>query len=154
EVMLDRTGCAGVSIGRGAFYNPWIFRHTLTYLETGEPSPEPGFHERLRVMRRHLELMIQTFGEEHGCRMFRKVGPWYARRFGPANEFNKRIVRLSSLAEFQELIEFYLRWREQFLDEDGELKPKFRPAPLTPSFVPGAAAPPQIPVPKGPVEVW
>ena len=26
--MLDETGCAGVSIGRGAFYNPWIFRDT------------------------------------------------------------------------------------------------------------------------------
>src|SRR5581483_2650585 len=26
--MLDATGCAGVSIGRGAFYDPWIFRRT------------------------------------------------------------------------------------------------------------------------------
>src|SRR5437764_6946926 len=25
EHMLGQTGCAGVSIGRGAFYNPWIF---------------------------------------------------------------------------------------------------------------------------------
>ncbi len=32
--MLDETGCAGVSIGRGAFYNPWIFRHTLDYLKS------------------------------------------------------------------------------------------------------------------------
>src|SRR3954470_4855114 len=26
--MLSETGCDGVSIGRGAFYNPWIFQHT------------------------------------------------------------------------------------------------------------------------------
>src|ERR1041385_2653970 len=32
--MLDETGCSGVSIGRGAFYNPWIFQHTLEYLAT------------------------------------------------------------------------------------------------------------------------
>ena len=30
--MLDETGCAGVSIGRGAFYDPWIFQRTLLYL--------------------------------------------------------------------------------------------------------------------------
>src|SRR5881409_3341434 len=30
--MLDETGCAGVSIGRGAFYDPWIFQRTLQYL--------------------------------------------------------------------------------------------------------------------------
>ena len=29
--MFDETGCAGVSIGRGAFYNPWIFLHTRHY---------------------------------------------------------------------------------------------------------------------------
>ena len=36
--MLDDTGCAGVSIGRGAFYNPWIFQHTLDYLQTFRSS--------------------------------------------------------------------------------------------------------------------
>src|SRR6266481_6158325 len=55
--MLDETGCAGVSIGRGAFYNPWIFLHTRHYLETGELPPDPTFEERVRVMRRHLDLM-------------------------------------------------------------------------------------------------
>ena len=34
--MFDETGCAGVSIGRGAFYNPWIFQHTLHYLQSSE----------------------------------------------------------------------------------------------------------------------
>src|ERR1700733_10917413 len=48
--MFDETGCAGVSIGRGAFYNPWIFQHTLHYLKTGELLPEPKFEERVRVM--------------------------------------------------------------------------------------------------------
>jgi tRNA-dihydrouridine synthase B len=37
--MLTETGCAGVSIGRGAFYNPWIFRDTQHYLKTGELPP-------------------------------------------------------------------------------------------------------------------
>jgi len=154
--MLEDTGCAGVSVGRGAFYNPWIFQHTLHFLKTGEPLAEPRFDERVRVMLRHLDLMIEVFGEEHGCRMFRKVAPWYSKRFGPTNEFNKRVVLVSSRAGFDEILADYRRWREQFLDESGELKPRFQPAPLVASFMqaPGDAQRQQIPVPKGPVEVW
>ena len=86
--MIQETGCAGVSIGRGAFYDPWIFKRTKHYLETGrtgsplpaahtsardgahgvtrptsqgELLPEPSFDERLRVLRRHFDLMIEVF---------------------------------------------------------------------------------------------
>src|SRR5437762_10286603 len=68
QVMLAETGCSGVSIGRGAFYNPWIFLHTRHYLRTGELLPEPSLEERVGVMCRHLALMVEVFGEEHGCR--------------------------------------------------------------------------------------
>jgi nifR3 family TIM-barrel protein len=154
--MLEATGCAGVSIGRGAFYNPWIFQHTRHYLNTGELLPEPTFEERVRVLCRHLDLMVEVFGEALGCRMFRKVAPWYAKGFGPAAEFNRRVVRLSSKAEFHEVLDAYLRWRRQFVDETGDLKPRFRPAPLGASFVEALPATTRaaIPVPKGPVEVW
>jgi len=175
--MLDETGCAGVSIGRGAFYNPWIFRHTLEYLQIssislapqsgereknsnsdGDLPPEPTFAERVRVMCRHLDLMIEVFGEEQGCRMFRKVAPWHAKRFGPCHEFNKRVVQVSTRAGFHEVLENYTRWRLQFLDANGELQPRFRPPPLVASFmresVPASTLREHIPVPKGPVEVW
>jgi len=154
--MIDETGCAGVSIGRGAFYNPWIFLHTRHYLRTGDLLPEPGFEERVRVMCRHLDLMVEVFGEEHGCRLFRKVAPWYAKRFGPANLFNKRVVTISSKAEFHKILSDFLEWRQQFLDEMGELKPQYQPPPLVASFMqePAVARREQIPVPKGPVEVW
>ncbi|MGA2684480.1 MAG: tRNA-dihydrouridine synthase [Verrucomicrobiota bacterium] len=181
--MFDETGCAGVSIGRGAFYNPWIFQHTLAYLgRAGSPQPaahpntdtgahgvtrptsnngelpsEPTFAERVRVMCRHLDLMIEVFGEPLGCRMFRKVAPWYAKRFGPGHEFNKRAVQISTRSEFRDVLENYIRWRQPFLDANGELLPRFRPPPMVASFMrdePAAAQHQQIPVPKGPVEAW
>ncbi len=186
--MFDETGCAGVSIGRGALYNPWIFQHTLHYLkscssgresaltsngsknnnepthvggyekQTGELLPEPSFAERVRVMCRHLDLMIEVFGEDLGCRMFRKVAPWYSKRFGPCHEFNKRAVQISTRAEFHYVLENYIRWRQQFLDDNGELLPRFQPSPMVASFMrepePASTQREQIPVPKGPVEVW
>jgi nifR3 family TIM-barrel protein len=154
--MFDETGCAGVSIGRGAFYNPWIFLQARQFLDTGHLPPEASFEERVRVLCRHLDLMVEVFGEEHGCRMFRKVAPWYAKRFGPSHEFNKRVVLLSSKAQFHEILASYRQWRRQFVDEQGELKAQYRPAPMIASFMqePGVAQRTAIPVPKGPVEVW
>jgi tRNA-dihydrouridine synthase B len=155
--MLDETGCAGVSMGRGAFYDPWIFKRTLHYLRREEELlPEPPFAERVRVLCRHFDLMVEVFGEQLGCRMFRKVAPWYSKRFGPASEFNKRVVMISTKAEFQDVLKNYLQWRQQFLDESGELRPKFQPPPMVASFMqePAAAQRQHIPVPKGPVEVW
>jgi nifR3 family TIM-barrel protein len=182
--MFDETGCAGVSIGRGAFYDPWIFKRTLQYLKSfrrdefhesqnseagkngdswnsslreGELPPEPDFSERTRILCRHLDLMIEVFGEELGCRMFRKVAPWYAKRFGPCHEFNKKVVQVSTRAEFHEVLKNYIDWRRQFLDEHGELLPRFQQPPMVASFMrnePASTQREQIPVPRGPVEVW
>jgi tRNA-dihydrouridine synthase B len=157
--MFDETGCAGVSIGRGAFYNPWIFTHTQHFLKTGQGQPEPGYRELVHVMRRHLELMIEVFGEDHGCRLFRKPASWYAKRFGPAKEFKKGVTHFRTRAEFETLLSAYEKWRAPFLDEQGELRQAYRPVPMMASFMPGAdtlagTRPASIPVPKGPVEVW
>ena len=154
--MLAETGCAGVSIGRGAFYNPWIFRQTRHYLLTGELLPEPSFDERMQVMGRHLDLMIEIFGEELGCRMFRKVAAWYARRFGPAVDFRRRLAGVRTRAEFQAAVGAYRQWRAQFCDERGELRPKFQPSKLVASFMRAAPDRPadSIPVPRGPIERW
>ena len=182
KMMFDETGCAGVSIGRGAFYNPWIFQHTLEYLNIcsrGRESAltsrdhaknnaptnvgdyetifEPPFAERVRVMCRHLDVMIEIFGEDLGCKMFRKVAPWYSKRFGPVHQFNKKVVQVSTRAQFMEVLAHYIKWRQQFLDERGELLPRFQPPPMVASFMrdePASTIREHIPVPKGPVEVW
>ncbi len=157
--MIAETGCAGVSMGRGAFYDPWIFRRTQHYLRTGELLPEPDLAERLRVMRRHFDRYLEFYGETHGARLFRKVAPWYARRFGPAKPFKQRILTINSRADFEAAIAEYLRWRSQFCDERGELRTQYAPAPLVASFLAPAGDPSvlersSLPVPKGPVEVW
>lgn len=166
-VMLKETGCAGVSIGRGAFYDPWIFRRTWAYLSrlrTGDSTgdqhsdqeipPEPTFEERLQVMRRHLDLLVEVFGEESACKMFRKIGPWYARRFGPNHEFNRRIVHLQRRDEFEEIVATYCRWRQQFCDAEGNLLPRYQPPPLTASFLAPDEVAEVVSVPSGPVEFW
>jgi tRNA-dihydrouridine synthase B len=150
--MFDETGCAAISIGRGAFYNPWIFRQIAASVGRAAPSApsfqdaEPTLDERLAVMARHLDLMVEVFGENIGCRMFRKVAIEYSKRFGPAAEFNRRIVRLERRQEFDEIVAAYRHWRAQFLDENHRLRPQYEPRPLE------AVA--TIATPKGPNELW
>ncbi len=156
--MMAVTGCAGVSAGRGAFYDPWLFRRTQYFLISGQLLPEPSFQDRIQVLRRHLDLMVEVFGEGLGCVMFRKVAPWYAKRFGPASEFNKKVVLMSSVAEFEAILASYILWRRQFCDTSGDLLPRYRLPSLADGFEresePKAAQREAIPVPKTPVEGW
>ncbi len=155
--MIQETGCAGVAIGRGAFYDPWIFRRTERFLTTGQLEPEPDISERLRVLRLHFERYCGFYGEERGSRLFRKVAPWYARRFGPAKPFKQRMLTIASRADFDAALADYLAWRSRFCDSAGELLPKYRPAPLRASFLgpeSGEPEPAAIRVPDGPVELW
>jgi tRNA-dihydrouridine synthase B len=158
--MIAETGCTGVSIGRGAFYDPWIFRRTDHYLRTGELLPEPGFAERVRVMRLHFERYCSFYGEERGARLFRKVAPWYAKRFGPAKPFKQRILTIASKADFEAVLAEYLAWRAAFCDPAGVLLEKYQPAPLATAFLgdreEGASVYEReaIPVPQGPVDTW
>ncbi len=107
--------------------------------------------------------MIEVFGETLGCTMFRKVGPWYAKRFGPCSLFNKGIVRILTKADYEALLAQYIAWRAQFLDDAGQLLPKFAPRPHALNFrdetdvdgdAPAVTRREAIPVPVGPNELW
>ena len=93
--------------------------------------------------------------------MFRTVAPWYSKRFGPASGFNKRVVHLRTRDEFDAILADFRAWRAPFCDDDGELLPRYRLAPMVPRFLrqpdpeePASARREAIPVPRGPVEVW
>ncbi len=155
KVMIEKTGCSGVSIGRGAFYNPWIFKQTYELLNTNTISPEPTFEERIKLMTEHFEKMVEFFGEKIGCRMFRKIIPMYARGLGPSKEFIKKTVTVSNKEQFYNAIEFYRHWRKQFLNENGELKSQYRPSIPASSFLQEDSNNNEnIIVPDGPVEYW
>lgn len=137
QQMLQETGCAGVSIGRGAFYNPRIFAQTRQFLDTGVLPPEPSFEERLALMTQHLDRMIAWQGEEQGCRQFRKVALAYGRAFGPVSEFRKRVVKLQTRAELDTILAEYKPWRDKILASEK------RPQPTA-----------HVPVPTGANELW
>ena len=77
--LFDETGCDGVALARGALGNPWIFRSSAEYLESGRILPGPDVAELTGVMRVHLGLNVAFHGEKKGVMLFRKFFAWYTR---------------------------------------------------------------------------
>jgi tRNA-dihydrouridine synthase B len=125
RLMLERTEASGLSIGRGALYNPWIFKEIKE-----NSSANPSFQNRLDFMIRHLEMLVELCGEKSACCQFRKIAPFYTRRMGPSREVNRQISQCTSLAQFHQIVEQYSKERLRFLDDAGELKHSYKPQPV------------------------
>jgi len=106
--ILDYTGCDGAMIGRGAYGNPWIFAQGLSLLRGGTPE-EPAPEEKEQVLLRHLSLMVEGKGEDHGLREFRKHLIWYTRGFRGSVDFRSRIPQWETLEETAAQIREFFR---------------------------------------------
>jgi nifR3 family TIM-barrel protein len=103
--MIEETGCHGIAIGRGALADPWVFRQLTSWVSTGDPGPRGTYAERLAFMRLHLRRLVEWKGEErYGCIHFRKVATWYTRALRLPKRVQQRLVMLSNLREFEEVI--------------------------------------------------
>lgn len=74
--MMDRTGCDGVMIGRGAMGNPWIFAELSAALEHRD-FIAPTFSERMAIALEHLDGMLSHKGERVGLAEAKKHMAWY-----------------------------------------------------------------------------
>ncbi len=100
EKMLSETGCDGLMIGRGAQGNPWIFRQISQYLASGKILRPPTVEERLAVMLRHLDMLIEYKGEYLGIREMRRHGAWYTKGLHHSAELRLKFNQAVTKADF------------------------------------------------------
>ncbi len=98
------TGCAAVSIGRGALANPFMFGQLERWARTGDPGEAPSYDERLDLMERHLHGLASRRGERFGCLQFRKILKWYFHFTRMPRPLYMRLLNLSSVALFDEVV--------------------------------------------------
>ena len=116
--MVDRTGAAGVVVGRGCLGRPWLFRDLAAAFSSppvdgGVPSPSraeatpelPALGEVRAMMRRHAELLSEHMGEERGCKEFRKHVSWYLKGFAAGGELRRSLALVESLVGLDRLLE-------------------------------------------------
>ena len=102
--MLDETGCDAVMIGRAALGNPWIFRRTARFLQTGDLLPEPTYIERVEMARKHLHMMVQLYGEDRGVREMRGQIAWYIKGIPGAGRLRRLSTQATSLERMEDVL--------------------------------------------------
>ena len=104
--MLERTGCDGVMVGRGALGRPWIFKQIAHYLRTGETLPEPKRAERAQIALRHAQLTLETtyLPEEKAVREMRGQISKYKLDEEGSVQVRNRLVRIESYQELESIL--------------------------------------------------
>lgn len=109
KAMLEQTGCDGVMIGRAAQGNPWIFRDTVHFLETGSLPPPPSVEEKKRMVLEHAALQLQYKGEYTAVREMRKHLAWYTAGMPHSARFRQLINSMETMEALTEGVETIFR---------------------------------------------
>lgn len=102
--MKSRYGVDGIMIGRAAIGNPWIFRDTKAFLETGTVPPPPSLDERVTTCLRHLALATEKKGELKGVLEMRRQYAGYFRGIPHFKHIRMELVTMKSRAEIEDLL--------------------------------------------------
>ena len=105
--MFEYTGVDGIMIGRGTFGNPWIFERIKYYLETGEKLPLVTNEEKLRVIKKQIQLELDNKPEVTAIREMRKHIAWYTKNMPNSSEFRCEINKIEDKEQIMEIVEDY-----------------------------------------------
>lgn len=107
--MFEYTGVDGIMIGRGTFGNPWIFERIIHFLKTGEKLPEVSSQEKLRIIKKHIELELQEKEEITAIREMRKHISWYTKNMPNSSEFRNQINKIEDKEKLIKKVNEYFK---------------------------------------------
>ena len=104
---MGQSGVDGVMLGRGAMGNPWIFKRSLEYMESGKLPAATTAKERVLTLKRHNQLMFEYKGA-HGLAEMRKHAMWYLKGLPFAAEVRANINKTLDRDTIFALLDEYL----------------------------------------------
>ena len=102
-IMLEKTGCDAIMIGRGALGKPWIFQQINAYLNECRVIPEPSLTEKMTVMLAHIKKIIEYKGEYTGIREARHHAGYYTKGLRGGAKFRAEMGSLESFEQLEEI---------------------------------------------------
>jgi tRNA-dihydrouridine synthase B len=127
--MMRWTGCQAVMIARGAIRAPWLFRRAEQLLRTGKAGPEPSNREKITIMLRHLELLLEHLGERQAVLRMNKRVSWYGKTMagsGSVKPLKEAVRQAKCTREMRAAMEDWLEI-EAVRAKDGWQRTAWRP---------------------------
>ena len=106
--MLDETGCDAVMIGRAVLGNPWIIKECIDYIDYGIEPEEVPMEEKVKMMKKHTEMLVELKGEKWAIKRMRSPNSFYLNRMPNAIDVKRRLFQIDNQKELFELFDEYL----------------------------------------------
>ena len=106
--MLDETGCTGVMIGRGAIGNPWLIKNCVDFFETGSYDNNLSISERIDMMKKHLNMLIEDKNDRTAILEFRNHLMYYFKYLPNSKETKVKLVQAKNKDEVISILDEYL----------------------------------------------
>ena len=103
--MLDETGCDAIMIARGALGNPWIIKNTVHYLETGELLPNPTKEDKIDMIKKHLNYLLEIKPEKVAILEMRTETSYYLKGIPGAAPYKIKLFQTKTKDEFLKVID-------------------------------------------------
>ena len=102
-IMYEKTNCDGIMIGRGALGNPWLFRRLNAYFSECRVLPDVSINEKMVVMLKHIQKIIEYKGEYTAMREARHHAAYYTKGLRGGAAFRKEMGTLEHFEQLEEL---------------------------------------------------
>ena len=102
-IMLEKTNADAIMIGRGALGNPWVFSKINAYLDECRVLPEPSVTQKMAVMLKHIQKIIEYKGEYTAMREARHHAAYYTKGMRGGAKLRAEIGKLERFEQLQEL---------------------------------------------------
>lgn len=102
-IMFEKTNCDAIMIGRGALGNPWIFRRINAYLNECRVLPDVSINEKMIVMLKHIQKIIEYKGEYTAMREARHHAAYYTKGIRGGAALRKEISTFEHFEQLEEL---------------------------------------------------
>jgi len=104
--MLAYTKADGVMVARGALGNPWLIGNIDRAIKGEKILQEtPTINELKSTLKRHIEKLMEYYGENLGISISRKYICWYSKNLRDAKKFREQYMKINNYKDSMQAVE-------------------------------------------------